>query len=209
MKKLLASLLIIVTLFSVLCPVCFADDDLKLKDQVKKEKGSLFEKIVAECISGIAETVYNISVGLDVGFKDYDTLIFNNNVPNSSLAPFTQSMWDRIMICYRAFAVISGFLILIAVFILSYKISIAGMNISKKNEAKDSLMRLCFGGVAIALAPMFIKFLLFLNNGFIKLLTTSRKFLRWTSWRRYAYINFYRKCNYNSDNISNVRVPIL
>ena len=49
----------------------------------------------------------------------------------------------------------------------------AGMNSAKKNEAKDSLARLCFGGVAIALAPLFIRFLLYINNSMVHLLVTA------------------------------------
>ena len=73
---------------------------------------------------------------------------------------------------YTAFAIISGSLILIATIILSYKIIMAGMNTAKKNEAKESLMRLVFGGVAISFAPLFIRFLLYLNNSFVYLLVT-------------------------------------
>lgn len=78
------------------------------------------------------------------GFKDYDALIFNNNNTNDSLSPFTEELWNKTMNWYKVFAIISGILILIAVFILSYKIMCAGMNTAKKNEAKESLMRLCF-----------------------------------------------------------------
>lgn len=74
---------------------------------------------------------------------------------------------------YKIFATISGSLILVAVFILAYKIMLAGMNTSKKNEAKENLMRLCFGGIAIALAPLFIRFLLYMNNSLVHLLVTA------------------------------------
>ena len=97
------------------------------------------------------------------GFKDYDTLIFKNNNSNDSLSPFTTELWNKTMDWYKVFAIISGSLILIAVFMLSYKIMVAGMNTAKKNEAKESLTRLCFGGVAIAFAPLFIRFLLFMS----------------------------------------------
>lgn len=107
------------------------------------------------------------------GFKDYDTLIFNNNTENDSLSPFNSELWAKIMDWYKIFAVISGSLILIAVFILAYKIICAGMNTAKKNEAKESLMRLFFGGVAIAFAPLFIRFLLFMNNSLVHLLVTA------------------------------------
>lgn len=73
---------------------------------------------------------------------------------------------------YTAFAIISGSLIFIATIILSYKIIISGINTAKKNEAKESLMRLAFGGVAISFAPLFIRLLLYLNNSFIYLLVT-------------------------------------
>ena len=73
---------------------------------------------------------------------------------------------------YKIFAIISGSLILIAVFILAYKVMMAGMSTTKKNEAKESMMRLGFGGIAIALAPLFIRFLLFINNSMVHLLVT-------------------------------------
>lgn len=109
----------------------------------------------------------------NVGFKDYDTLVFNNKSNNDSLSPFTEELWNKSMNWYKVFAVISGSLILIAVFILSYKIISAGLNIARKNEAKESLMRLLFGGIAITLAPLFIRFLLFMNNSLVHLLVTS------------------------------------
>ena len=109
----------------------------------------------------------------NVGFKDYDELIFNNKQNSDSLSPFTNELWNKTMNWYRIFAIISGCLILIAVFILAYTIMKAGMNTVKKNEAKDNLMRLCFGGVAIALAPLFIRFLLFMNNSLVYLLVTA------------------------------------
>lgn len=144
-KKVFNSLLIVITILFLLCPMCFADD-VKFKDQIKKEDGSLFEKIIAECIGGIAQTVFDFTTGKEanVGFKDYDTLIFNNNAENDSLSPFTADLWNKTMKWYSIFAIISSSLILMAVFILSYKIMIAGMNTAKKNEAKESLMRLCF-----------------------------------------------------------------
>lgn len=116
---------------------------------------------------------FTTSTEANVGFKDYDTLIFNNNAENDSFSPFTDELWNKAMNWYKVFAIISGTLILIAVFILSYKIMIAGMNTARKNEVKESLMRLLFGGVAIALAPLFIRFLLFINNSMVHLLVTA------------------------------------
>lgn len=74
---------------------------------------------------------------------------------------------------YQIFSIISGTLILIAVFILAFKMINAGMNTTRKNEVKENLMRLCFGGVAIAFAPLFIRFLLYMNNSLVYLLVTA------------------------------------
>lgn len=144
-KKVLNSLFLVITILFLLCPICFADD-VKFKEQIKKEDGSLFEKIIAECIGGIAQTVFDFTTdeNANVGFKNYDTLIFNSNSENDSLSPFTTDLWNKTMKWYAVFSVISSSLILISVFILSYKIMCAGMNTAKKNEAKESLMRLCF-----------------------------------------------------------------
>ena len=174
MNKLFKSLVIVITILFLFSPISFGAE-VDFKEQIKSEEGSLFEKIIAECIGGIAQTILNF-VTLDtlgVGFKDYDTLIFNDNAQNDSLSPFTQELWNKTMAWYKIFAIISGSLILIAVFILSYQVMSAGMNTVKKNEAKDTLMRLCFGGIAIAFAPLFIRFLLFLNNSLVNLLITA------------------------------------
>ena len=93
---------------------------------------------------GIAQTVFDFTTGEDanVGFKDYDELIFNNKQNSDNLSPFTSELWNKTMNWYKVFAIISGTLILIAVFILSYKIMNAGTNTAKKNEAKESLVEL-------------------------------------------------------------------
>ena len=63
MKKLFRSILIIVLVVLMISPVCFAkeDDKVDFKKQVKKEDGSLFEKIIAECIGGLAQTVFDFT----------------------------------------------------------------------------------------------------------------------------------------------------
>lgn len=61
MKKLLKSIFIVITIFVLFSPVSFCAEDVKFKDQIKKEDGSLFEKIIAECIGGIAQTVFDFT----------------------------------------------------------------------------------------------------------------------------------------------------
>lgn len=132
-------------------------------------------KLLLNVLADLHKLCLILPLGKDanVGFKDYDDLIFNGNRLDDSLSPFTSDLWNKTMKWYGIFSAISGSLILIAVFILSYKIIIAGMNTARKNEAKESLMRLCFGGVAIALAPIFIRFMLFLNNSMVYLLLNA------------------------------------
>lgn len=59
MKKLLRNFLIIIAILLLLSPICYGAVDLK--EQIKKEDGSLFEKIIAECIGGIAQTVFDFT----------------------------------------------------------------------------------------------------------------------------------------------------
>ena len=60
MNKLFKSFVIVVTMLFLLSPVSFGATS-ELKKQIKKEDGSLFEKIIAECIGGIAETVLDFT----------------------------------------------------------------------------------------------------------------------------------------------------
>lgn len=60
MNKLFKSFVIILTMLFLLSPICFGATP-ELKKQIKKDDGSLFEKIIAECIGGIAETVLNFT----------------------------------------------------------------------------------------------------------------------------------------------------
>lgn len=172
LNKLSKSIVILVTVLFLFSPISFGAD---FKNQIKKEDGSLFEKIIAECIGGIAETVIDFATSkeIGIGFKNYDELIFNNNNSNDSLSPFTDDLWNKAMNWYRIFAVISGSLILIAIIVLAYKMIFAGMNTARKNEVKDSMMRLIFGGFAISLAPLFIRILLYINNSLVHLLVVA------------------------------------
>ena len=60
MNKLLKSLVITIIMLFLLSPICFGETP-DLKKQIKNEDGSLFEKIIAECIGGIAETILDFT----------------------------------------------------------------------------------------------------------------------------------------------------
>lgn len=64
MKKIIKSIFIVIMIFMLVSPICFAankNNEIDFKKQVKKEDGSLFEKIIAECIGGLAQTVFDFT----------------------------------------------------------------------------------------------------------------------------------------------------
>ena len=63
LKKVLKSLVVIITMLFLLSPFCFGanEDEVNFKEQIKSEDGSLFEKIIAECIGGIAQTIFDFT----------------------------------------------------------------------------------------------------------------------------------------------------
>lgn len=180
-KKIITSMLIILVFFSLFIPKAnanfFTDDDnndkkedSKIEKAIDDDDGGIFEKIIAKMIGGLAEAVFDLTTNEDlgVGFKDYDELIFAQN--STDISPFTTEQWNSMMNWYKIMATVSGSLILIAVVVVAYKLIISGYSIEKRNEAKDSLMRLFFGAVSIAVAPLFVKFLLILNNNLVRIL---------------------------------------
>ena len=172
MKKMIKRIIIIFLIALTLLTVnCFAKDEFDIKDIVNKEEGSLFDKTIAKTIGGIAQAVYNLITDekSDIGFKSYEDMIFKGG---SGTAPFSWIRWKVIMAWYKVFAAISGSLILIAVIIIAFKMIAGSFSIMRRNEAKDRLINLMFGGVAIAITPTFIKFLLFLNNSLVNILVS-------------------------------------
>lgn len=178
LKKFITSIFILILVFFSLSNESFAKDkteaeDLTCVEIVEQEKGGFFEEIVAKMIAGIADAVFDITTSEDfgVGFKDYDQLIFGGE--EDYLSPFTQSQWSNIRIWYLRMTLVAGPIMIIAVIVNSYKIIIAGFSRDKRDEAKNNLLRLFFGGCSIALAPLFVKFLLFLNNSLTLILLNS------------------------------------
>lgn len=123
---------------------------------------------------GIAQTVLDFSTSdtVGVGFENYDKLIFNTSSKNEWISPFSKTTWNETMNWYKVFSALSGIFILIAVIILSYKMMLSGNNTAKKNDVKESLGRLLFGGIVIAMGPLFIKLVLFINNNLVRLLVS-------------------------------------
>lgn len=95
-------------------------------------------------------------------------MVFGNN--QTDISPFTQEQWNLMISWYWKIASIIGGPILIAIVILAWKMIVAGISPEKRNEVKDSLMRLIFGVASIGFAPIFVKLMLLLNNSLVKLL---------------------------------------
>lgn len=164
-------------IFLCFSTVSFAEDEetetQTCVDIVDKEEGGFFEEIIAKMIAGIADVIFDVTTSEDlgVGFKDYDDLIFGTN--QCYLSPFTTIQWNKMIVWYLRITLIASSIMIIAVVISAYKIIIAGFNKEKRTEAKDNLMRLFLGAAAIAFAPLFVKFLLFLNNSLVSMLIGS------------------------------------
>lgn len=152
--------------------ISYANTNEDIDMAINNEEAGLFESTIASVIGGIAKAVFNIATSdtVHLGFKNYDELVFNKNM--DSMAPFDNETWNKTMTWYNSFTLIAFVPILIAVIVTSYKIMITGGSTSKKNEAKESLLRLLFGGTAIAVAPLFIKILLYLNASLVNALVS-------------------------------------
>lgn len=165
-----------VVLITILLFLCFsfnivkASTDEDIDVAINSENGGIFEGTIATAIGGIAKAVFNIATTdtINLGFKNYDELIFNKNI--NTMAPFDSNTWDKIMSWYKVFTTIAFIPILIGALLVGYKFIIAGTSIQRRNEAKDSLARLFFGGVAISVAPFFVKLLLFVNANLVQAL---------------------------------------
>lgn len=177
-KKIVTGIVIILVFLCLFMPKSNAnfftdrwdEEESDIEKAIDSEDGGIFEKIIAKMIGGIAETVFSVTTSKEfgVGFKEYDELIFAKDT--LAISPFTQTQWDTMMKWYRIMSSIAGSLILIVVVIISYRLITGGYSIEKRSEAKDSLMRLFFGAAAIVFAPIFVKFLLFLNNNLVHIL---------------------------------------
>lgn len=175
-KVLVSILIVILIFFSFANPVnasLFDKDESesdKIIDTIDDEDGGLFEKIIAKMIGGLAGTVFELTTKKEfgVGFKEYDELIFGNN--QTDLSPFESDTWNLIIKWYKIMATVIEGPILIAIVILAWKMIVAGMSPDKRNEVKDSIMRLFFGAFSIGFAPIFVKLMLLLNNSLVTIL---------------------------------------
>ena len=178
-KKIISSILIILVFFSLLIPntsqaSIFDDDEdeaqSEIEETIDNDDGGLFEKIIAKLIGGIAATIFDLTTNEDfgMGFKNYDELIFAKDA--TVISPFTDEQWTSMMDWYKIMSSIAGSIILVAVVVVAYKLIVSGYSVEQRTEAKDSIMRLFFGAVAIVFAPLFVKFLLFLNNNLVHMI---------------------------------------
>ena len=195
MNKILKSFIVIIAilfLLTSLCPISFAETDFA--EQIDSEEGSMFEKIIAGMLGGIAQAIFDLctSETMGIGFKDYDELIFNKGVDANSVAPFTNELWSKTMSWYKIFASVAGILILIAVIMLSYKMMMAGNSTAKKTEAKDNLMRLLLRWPCNSFSTTVCKIFAICKQFSCKFISSKCQFFfKWTTWRKYDDLYSY------------------
>lgn len=175
--------LVVILLFLCLCskPVNATEnqDNVEqfsaIKQAIEDEQGGLFETTIGNALGGIAQAVFSITTSdtINLGFKNYDELIFNKNTYTDDISPFDSNTWNKVMKWYRIFSYLSFVLILIGCIVTSYKFIIAGTSVTSRNEAKDSLMRLFLGGTSIAVAPIFVKLILLINSNMVSAIVST------------------------------------
>jgi len=106
------------------------------------KKVGFFEGVIGEMIAGVVDTVYGIA-GDSLGFKSYDTLIFNNGVDLNGTAPIDDSTWSLCMTWYRIIALVSGGLVIIACVVTAYKFILRWYIYRKKKRSKRQFNENC------------------------------------------------------------------
>lgn len=175
--------LVVILLFLCLCskPVNAVENQetaekfSAIKQAIEDEQGGLFETTIGNALGGIAQAVFSITTSdtINLGFKNYDELIFNKNTYTDDISPFDSNTWNKVMKWYRIFSYLSFVLILIGCIVTSYKFIIAGTSVTSRNEAKDSLIRLFLGGTSIAVAPIFVKLILLINSNMVSAIVNT------------------------------------
>ena len=171
-KKKLVCLVMVLAFTLNFAGVAYAgsvEDLYEIREQyqelIDQEKGTLFEKSIANLIGSIAYGLTYIGNSL-LGFKNLDALIFNKGIDEESLPPFTDSYWQKLDTWFTSMAYIAISFMLYAVVMVAFKFIRAGTNPKLRENAIDSLKRTVFSWLIVAAAPIFVR-LLFRTNNFL------------------------------------------
>jgi hypothetical protein len=141
-----------------------------ISSYIQNERGSVFEKGVATVLGSIAggllEFVHNI-----VGVKSLGDMVYGNNLPNDE-DPFTDEQFHVMDLWYKNIIWIASVILFISVILLGFKMIFAGYDPKLRDEVKESVMRLVFVGVIIAVTPIAFRMLLYINNAFVYYIRT-------------------------------------
>lgn len=140
------------------------------QELIDREKGTLFEKAIANLVASFAYTLSNIGSTV-LGFNDLDTLLFNKKA-NEDLPPFDEKYLNKLNNWYKSTSLIGGSLLIIAVVIVGIKFIRAGTNPKMREEAMAALKRLVFSSIMVALAPLFVHLLIRINNSLVSVLAS-------------------------------------
>lgn len=123
--------------------------------------GNFLTRAIAFVINGLV-TAYQGLEGT-IGFKRIDQLIFNNGVIDD-LSPFSSQEWTTLNYIYSLIAGVCGIFLLIMVGKTGIDFIHSGLNIGKRVQLQDDIMRWFYCIFAIATAPVFVKALFILCN---------------------------------------------
>lgn len=141
-----------------------------ISNYIQNERGSVFEKAVSTVIGSIAggllKFVHNI-----IGVKSLGDMVYGNNLPNDE-DPFTVEQLHVMDLWYKNIIWIASVILFISVIFLGFKMIFAGYDPKLRDEVKESVMRLVFVGVIIAVTPIAFRMLLYINNAFVYYIRT-------------------------------------
>jgi uncharacterized protein YxeA len=139
-----------------------------IDNMINKENCSLIERIVAGAIGHTIVGAVNFINRL-CDFKDYGQLLFNAGVKDF-LPPFTDNEVKTMNTWYQYMTIIYGTLVFITVVVLAIQLITTGMNPKMRETAKGTGMRLFVTILIVALAPLFFRILVFVNNQLVQLM---------------------------------------
>jgi len=133
-------------------------------------QGGVFIKLIASVVDG-ATDVITWAADSCLGSTTLGVLIFNNGLSTADklYAPFTAAMMDTIWTWYKAIAVGSFVLVMIAVMVTAFKFTASPFNTALREDAVASMWRWLCAVIIIAGAPILFYALVRINNGLVDL----------------------------------------
>jgi len=186
MKKKIMIVMVVAVLISSLCPLLpvYADNykamdapsqitqppsmGNSLTNKVQNMVGSWVEKLLAAPIQGF------IVVLQSIGLKDYDDLIFNQDIEKYAIPPYiTRESWEVAEKWFNYFYFASYGLVFLAILFTGFKISFNAYNAKAREEAQKAFMRWLYAFLIMWGAPLFLNLMVDINNAGVTLCASA------------------------------------